>query len=201
MVRTAVPSDAPHVAAVVTAVRDAGRQGAALRPDPRPVAVAPVPDDDVAAAVAASLRRPDVVVLVAEVEQVPVGVLVLRRGEVLPLSPHALAHVDQLAVVPAERRRGIGRALLAAAARTADADGAERIVVSAPPDGREAHRFLARLGFAPLLVQRSASVTALRRSLHGPSARERAGGEDPRREAVERLLSRRRRERGLPSAV
>lgn len=245
MVRTAGPSDADGVVAVVAAVRSAeasrarttARLQAPAAPAPkaavaepvvlergvaagasspvtagsgtlaRPAAVRPGPlarrdaDVDVACVVEA-LRRPDVVVLVAEAEGVPVGVLVLRRGEVLPLSERSAAHVDQLAVVPAERRRGVGRALLAAAARAADADGLERLVVSAPPGGREVHRFLARLGFSPLVVQRSASVAALRRSLHAlPAGRERGPGEASRREAVERLLVRRRRERGLPDAV
>jgi len=161
-----------------------------------PAAEAPPLHEDV---VAAALRRPDVVVLLAEAGDRAVGVLVLRRGEVLPLSDVPAAHVDQLAVVPAERRRGVGRALLEAAARAADADGVARIVVSAPPTGREAHRFLARLGFAPLVVQRCASVPALRRSLRAQAAgRPEATDDDAsRRDAVERLLTRRRQERRL----
>jgi len=171
--------------------------------DPAGVVVGEGPEGEAPApavhadAVAEALRRPDVVVLLAEAGERAVGVLVLRRGEVLPLSDVPAAHVDQLAVAPADRRRGVGRALLAAAARAADADGLERIVVSAPPTGREAHRFLARLGFSPLVVQRCASVPALRRSLRAQSAGSCEAEDATRRDAVERLLSRRRRERGL----
>ncbi|WP_298802889.1 GNAT family N-acetyltransferase [uncultured Pseudokineococcus sp.] len=228
VVRSAGPADAPRVAAVVGAVRGeaptsspatvappaaAPLVGTGVPPAAAAVAVAPAgapagpaPEGPDAGAgvdeelVASALRRPDVVVLLAEAGERPVGVLVLRRGEVLPLAAVAAAHVDQLAVVPSERRRGVGRALLAAAARIADADGLERIVVSAPPGGREAHRLLARLGFTPLVVQRCASVPALRRSLRLQSAVGPAGGleqEASRRAALERVLSRRRRERGL----
>ncbi len=228
MVRVAGPSDVARVAAVVAAVRAPGRPGRSGAPraaalpgaavaadvlvladpvDVEPVelvadglvadgAPSPVVAEDV---IAEALRRPDVVVLLAEAAERAVGVLVLRRGEVLPLSDLPAAHVDQLAVAPAERRRGVGRALLAAAARAAEADGVERIVVSAPPGAREAQRFLARLGFAPLVVQRCASVPALRRSLRLQATRRLEARDDDasRRDAVERLLSRRRRERGL----
>lgn len=227
VVRPAGPADVARVAAVVGAVRGEARTGSAVLPAaPLPATTAaPTPsrpgspgvatvlapggaaagatedgagvDEDL---VAAALDRPDVVVLLAEAGERPVGVLVLRRGEVLPLAVVAAAHVDQLAVVPSERRRGVGRALLAAAARIADADGLERIVVSAPPGGREAHRLLARLGFTPLVVQRCASVPALRRSLRLQADARPVGGleqEESRRAALERVLTRRRRERGL----
>ncbi|MEJ5867794.1 GNAT family N-acetyltransferase [Pseudokineococcus sp. 5B2Z-1] len=204
VVRPAGPADVPRVAAVVGAVRGDVTAAPQLTGPPPTGALSAVEPDAAAGVdeelVASALRRPDVVVLLAEAGERPVGVLVLRRGEVLPLAAVAAAHVDQLAVVPTERRRGVGRALLAAAARIADADGLERIVVSAPPGGREAHRLLARLGFTPLVVQRCASVPALRRSLRLQAALGPAGGleqEESRRAALERVLSRRRRERGL----
>lgn len=147
------------------------------------------------ARIAQALARPDVRVLVAELAGVPVGLLVLRRDELLPLSRRSAVHVDEIVVVRSCRRRGIGRALLAAAARAAEAEGLEQVVVAAPPSGREANRFLARLGFAPLVVQRAASVTTLRRHLAGEALRRGRPGEGARRAAVEQVLVRRRRER------
>ncbi|MEJ5944753.1 GNAT family N-acetyltransferase [Pseudokineococcus basanitobsidens] len=220
VVRTAGPQDAGAVLALVADVR-AGAAGAAgsARDGSAPVAGDAGPgaggsSGDPAdgrlpeAVVASALSRHDVLVLLAELRERAVGVLVLRRGEVLPLSERSAAHVEQLAVAPDQRRRGVGRALLAAAARSAHDDGLARIVVSAPPSGREAQRFLARLGFSPLVVQRSASVAALREALRGPRPTapppvldERLDAAASRRAAVERVLSRRRRERGLTGTL
>jgi hypothetical protein len=64
----------------------------------------------------------------------------------------------------------------------AERHGAEQVVSNAPPSARETHRFLARLGFTPLVVRRVAPTALLRRRLAGES----------RRSALEDLLSRRR---------
>jgi N-acetylglutamate synthase-like GNAT family acetyltransferase len=74
-------------------------------------------------------------------------------------------HVTHLLVAPSHRRRGVGRALLAAAVHLADEHGVDRVLATAASGSREANRYLARLGFAPLVVHRVASTTALRRSL------------------------------------
>jgi ribosomal protein S18 acetylase RimI-like enzyme len=69
------------------------------------------------------------------------------------------------AVVPDRyRRRGAGRALVAAAASYAEERGIEHLVVSVAPASREAARFFARLGFAPL-SRRTAPVSVVRRHL------------------------------------
>jgi ribosomal protein S18 acetylase RimI-like enzyme len=138
-----------------------------------------------------ALSRPDVQVLLAEAPDpadLPVGLLVLRRGELLPLSGSEAAHVEQLWVQPEHRRRGIARALLKAATAHAQQSGLDEVTCTAPPADRDAQRFLARLGFAPLVTRRVVSVSALRRRL---------GCVEPtavRRSALEQLLERRRRE-------
>ncbi|MEJ5915531.1 GNAT family N-acetyltransferase [Pseudokineococcus sp. 1T1Z-3] len=207
-VRVAAPPDTAAVLHLVAQVRAGGapRADGQVPPGARPVTGAAQDERLPEAVVAGALERRDVVVLLAERRGRAVGVAVLRRGEVLPLSERPAAHVEQIAVAPDHRRRGVGRALLAAAARAAEEDGLERLVVSAPPSGREAQRFLARLGFSPLVVQRSASVAALRETLRRSAAPapppvldERADVVAHRRAAVERVLSRRRRERGLPA--
>jgi ribosomal protein S18 acetylase RimI-like enzyme len=141
--------------------------------------------------VLAALQRPDVDVLVAEVGQEPVGVLVLRRGELLPLSGTDAVHVEQLFVHPEWRGRGAARALLLRAASLGERAGLEKLVCSAPSTDREAARFLTRLGFAPLVSQRIVPIAGLVRRLTGESPSLR------RRSAIDQLLARRRREQGL----
>jgi hypothetical protein len=72
--------------------------------------------------------------------------------------------------------------LLLLATSIAERHGAEQMLAGAPPSARETHRFLARLGFAPLVVRRVVATSALRRRL---------AGENQRR-GLDDLLSRRR---------
>ena len=140
---------------------------------------------------ATALRRPDVEVLVAEVGREPVGLLVLRVGELVPLSGSSACHVEQLYVHPDWRRRGAARQLLLAAATRGEQQGLGDVVCTVPPSGREAHRFLARLGFVPLASHRVVPVGMLMRRLAG----ERSPGR--RRGGMEQLLARRRREKAV----
>jgi ribosomal protein S18 acetylase RimI-like enzyme len=74
-------------------------------------------------------------------------------------------YVSHLVVALEHRKRGAGRALVAAAAGYADELGVDSVVVGVAPAGRDANRFFARLGFAPLVMRRIAPVAALRRAL------------------------------------
>jgi GNAT superfamily N-acetyltransferase len=73
--------------------------------------------------------------------------------------------VTHLLVRPGSRRRGVGRALLAAAVQLADDSGVDRVLTTAAAGSREGNRYLARIGFAPLVVHRIATTATLRRSL------------------------------------
>jgi GNAT superfamily N-acetyltransferase len=141
------------------------------------------------------MGRPDVQVLLAEASPsrgdhppVAVGVLVLRHGELLPLGGHPSVHVEQLWVHPDHRRRGVARVLLRAAAAIGEQWGLDDVVCAVPPQGREAHRFLARLGFAPVVTQRAVPVASLLRRLSGASEPAR------RRVRLDQVVIRRRRE-------
>lgn len=138
----------------------------------------------------ALLRRGDVQVMLAHDRPgaEPAGVLVLRLAELLPLTGHDAVHVEQLWVHPDHRKRGVARALLRQAAAVAEQSGLDEIACTVPPSWREAHRFLARLGFAPLTAQRAVPVRALLRRLASD------GGSHRRRPGLDQVLARRRRE-------
>lgn len=94
-----------------------------------------------------------------------IGLLVLKPDEIGAIDLTPAVHVTHLMVAPRHRRRGVARALLAAAVHFADERGIDRVLASAASGSREANRYLARLGFAPLVVHRVASTATLRRSL------------------------------------
>jgi ribosomal protein S18 acetylase RimI-like enzyme len=73
--------------------------------------------------------------------------------------------VHYLHVREGKRRRGVGKALLAAAASFAEEVGAEHLITSVLPQLRETNRFYARLGFSPVVIRRSVPVSVLRRCL------------------------------------
>ena len=94
-----------------------------------------------------------------------VGMVLVSEGGVGAVTAVPAVHISNLLVARKYRRRGIGRALLAATVHLADQRGIEHIVASVVAGSRDANRYLARLGFAPLVVRRLATTTTLRRSL------------------------------------
>ncbi len=146
------------------------------------------------------LDHPDVEVHLAlapgdHAEEV-VGLVVLRRGLVVLPAPAPVLHVEQLWVVPAWRRRGVGHQLLSAAVGAAEAAGAEEVTAVASSGERDVQRFLARLGFGRPAVHRSAPVPVLRARLAAAAASA-GGGRLRRRAALDQLVARRRRQLGV----
>ena len=94
-----------------------------------------------------------------------VGLAVVMDDEVGAVSRSPALHVTHLAVAKKHRRRGVGRALLAATVHLAEQRGIDHILASAVTTSRDANRYLARLGFAPYVVRRIAPTAVLRRSL------------------------------------
>jgi GNAT superfamily N-acetyltransferase len=76
-------------------------------------------------------------------------------------------------VAPKHRRRGVGRMLLTAAVHLAEERGMDHVLATAASGSREGNRYLARLGFAPLVMHRVAPTSVLRRSLGMTDAPER----------------------------
>ena len=94
-----------------------------------------------------------------------VGLLVARQDEIGAIDLTPVLHVSHLMVTPKQRRRGVGRMLLTAVVHLADERGLDHVLATAGSGSREANRYLARLGFAPLVVQRIAATSVLRRAL------------------------------------
>jgi GNAT superfamily N-acetyltransferase len=112
------------------------------------------------------LTEADRVLLVATDDSgAAIGMLAARHDEVGAIDLTPVLHVTHLMVVPGQRRRGVGRALLAAAVQLADEAGVEHLLATAAAGSREGNRYLARIGFAPLVVHRIAPTAVLRKSL------------------------------------
>jgi GNAT superfamily N-acetyltransferase len=94
-----------------------------------------------------------------------VGVAVFAAETAGGLLDPPSVYVSHLLVAAEHRKRGAGRALVAAAAGYAEELGVDSVVVGVAPTTRDANRFFARLGFAPLVIRRIAPVAALRRAL------------------------------------
>ncbi|MFL6161146.1 MAG: GNAT family N-acetyltransferase [Jatrophihabitantaceae bacterium] len=106
-----------------------------------------------------------VLVAIDEATDQLVGFAVLLEERVGVLAPTAALYISHLLVTPSFRRRGAGRALLTGAVRHAEDREIDHVVVGVQASARDANRYLARLGFAPLVVRRIATVAVLRRSL------------------------------------
>ena len=103
--------------------------------------------------------------VVAELDGEVVGMACFVGRPLGPFVETPVVQIDYLHVRPSFHRRGVGRALVAAATAYADEIGSEHVAVNVLPNVREANRFYAKIGFTPLVVRRGASVPTLRRSL------------------------------------
>jgi GNAT superfamily N-acetyltransferase len=125
--------------------------------------------DDVGERLAAALEDEICRVVVAADDQGEIlGMAVLCLTSLGPLSQLHAVQLNHVVVAKGQRKRGVGHALVAAAAAYADETGAEQVIVSVSPTLREANRFYARLGFTPAVVRRVAPLAVLRRRLSAP---------------------------------
>jgi len=103
--------------------------------------------------------------LVAEVDDVPVGVVHLRRQPLSPIHDEDAVHVSSLHVLGDHRRRGVGSALLTAAVDWAEEKDTDHLVASVAASARDSNRFLARLGMGQVAVVRATTTAGLRARL------------------------------------
>ena len=126
---------------------------------------------------------PNLRILVAELDDQVAGMAVLTHQPYAVLFDTRSVHLHFMHVRPAHRRRGVGHALVAAAAAFAEEVGAEQMMTSTLPQTRDENRFFARLGFSPVVIRRAATVATVRRRLAADAGTV---------TAVEDLLARRR---------
>lgn len=93
------------------------------------------------------------------------GMTLLTLGPVSSMNDARSVMMGHFTVRSSIRRQGVGRALIAAATAWAEEMGVEGVGVAVFPSSREANRFYARLGFAPVSIVRVAPVAGLKRRL------------------------------------
>jgi predicted N-acetyltransferase YhbS len=106
-------------------------------------------------------------VIVAEVDDQIVGLAVLSRLPVTPISEVESVQISFMHVRNDRRRRGVGRAIVESAADFANEVGADYVTVGVFPGSRDTNRYFARLGFTPLVVRRAIATSLLQRRLGG----------------------------------
>lgn len=122
---------------------------------------------------AAVLDHPDCHLLTATLADGAVAGGALLAVDTLSRALGELSYSAILLVDRDCRHRGVGRALVGALTEFCDQAGAATLAMSVPPGSRDAQRFFARLGFAPLATTRLASVPLLQRSFNGGATAER----------------------------
>lgn len=185
-VRVAQPQDASDLIEVWTQPVEGEREPAV------PELAAP-PVSEASSAIARIASDPEQMLLVAETEGRLVGAVHLRRGPISPIKLTEAVHLSHLHVRAASRRRGVATALLSAATTWAEEKDSSHLIAMSPASSRDAHRFLARIGFGQVAVVRAAPVTALRARFTAAAA----GSRDTGRLIAKRRHLRRRSAQGL----
>lgn len=96
------------------------------------------------------LRAPDETIVVAEADGAVIGLVHVQIYDTPPVAsmvPKRRAHIDNLVVDLAARRRGVGRRLLEAATVWSRARGAEELLLTVWEGNDEATRFYEAVGF------------------------------------------------------
>lgn len=182
-VRDAQPEDLPALLAMWDELRELGSRIERVMPSPGP--------DAALHRLELVTQDPQSRALVACVDGEVAGMVLVTASAYAPLFDLRAVHADYLHVREGFRRRGVGKALLAAAVSFADEVGAEHVLTSVLPQIRETQRFYAQLGFGPVVVRRSVPVAVLRRRLSGASASS----------VADHLVARRRSLRRIRAAV
>jgi len=112
--------------------------------------------------------------VVAEYDGEFAGAVYLLAAAYSPVNPEPVLQAHNPAVVPAHRKRGIGRALMESAVTWAEELGISHVATATASGSREANRFMARLALAPQAVLRMAPTPAVRARLAArhPGARQ-----------------------------
>jgi ribosomal protein S18 acetylase RimI-like enzyme len=170
-VRPAQASDVPALLAFGDELRDGllpSTSDTGARPRSTPAAARALLEQRYLEALADPDRH---LVVVVNDDEEPLGMALFTIASANALLDLPAVHMSHAVVADRHKRRGAGKALVSAAAAYAEAHGLEQLVVSVHPGSRDANRFFARLGFAPLAVRRVAPVAVVRRRLAQVEAR------------------------------
>lgn len=107
----------------------------------------------------------DLRLLVAEIDAVVVGGVLLTVAPTSPLNPEPLVHAFAPQVASGARRKGVGTALMEAAVTFAEEKGIAFVGAAAFSASRDANRFFARLGLGPRAVLRAAPTASVRQRI------------------------------------
>ena len=104
-------------------------------------------------------------IVVAEYDGEVAGAVHLRASTLTPLNLEPVVQAISPHVLPAFRRRGVGRHLMEAAVAFAEERGIAHIATAAVSGSRDANRFMARLGLGPHAVLRLAPTAMVQAKL------------------------------------
>jgi GNAT superfamily N-acetyltransferase len=139
---------------------------------------------------------PEQRLVIAEHDGERAGAVLLRIATVTPLNLDLAVQVVSPCVVPAFRRRGIGRTLMECAVAFAEEAGVSHVataVASSTSGSRDGNRFMARLALGPLATMRVAPVVAVRARLTAARPAGAGGGRQLTRVLAARRSARRAR--------
>jgi ribosomal protein S18 acetylase RimI-like enzyme len=148
-VRTAEPSDEPALIELIGMVQ-------ALHVSQRPETFRPISGPEIAAWLAKAVKDPERNIWVAEVDGAVCGYLlsVIRKQTENPfVYDRTWFELDQICVDPAQRRKGVAKALVAAATAYADAHGFRDVELSTWAFNHDAQRAFAKLGLVPKVIR------------------------------------------------
>jgi GNAT superfamily N-acetyltransferase len=143
-------------------------------------------------------QRQDERLVVAEYDGEVAGAVLLRVAPLTPLHLEPIVQVVSPHVLPQYRRRGVGRALMEAAASFAEERSVAHVGTASLSTSREANRFMARLGLSPHATLRVTSTHMLRSKLKAQRS-----AVEPRRQLGQVLAARRslRRTQSVTASV
>lgn len=105
---------------------------------------------------------PEQRLVVVECDGEVAGAVFLRLTTVSPLNLEQAVQAINPRVFDQYRRRGAGRALMESAASFAEENGVLHVATAVPSTSRDANRFMARLGLAPVATYRTVPTAVLR---------------------------------------
>ena len=103
--------------------------------------------------------------MVAEYDGDVAGAVHLRASTLTPINLEPVVQAISPHVLPAFRRRGVGRTLMEAAVAFAEERGIAHIATAAVSGSRDANRFMARLALGPHAILRLAPTAMVQAKL------------------------------------